>query len=361
MTQAEAFVFEPKITNTNKRIIEKLLSNGTEKLILMPSRPLSERETKDLNSVIRYYQSRYSNVEVAVIDETKQTEQSTISNISCLKIHFEVLQFAFICRNEEKLATMAEKVTGHLIPTNGLMLPDLEMFGQNLVYEDPKDYRIYDEIPYVNECDLCPKSVFEESVEDEYFTPILKKLLKDARYTHSKSTAESAYKLAVKFHGNNEPTWTDSEFESAAYVAGLLHDCAKDLDKTYQKNIVAMIDTQFVLPSFAWHQFASMYLAEELFGINNVQLLSAIGFHCTGCSSMTALETYVYMADKMEPSRDFKTDVYWDMLDQGWMPVFVKILEDQRSYLVSKGVDPETNELTTAMYDCYLGEKRHAK
>ena len=361
MTQAEAFVFEPKITNKNKRIIEKLLLNGTEKLILMPSRPLSDMETDDLNSIIRYYQSTYSNVEFVVIDVTKQDEQSKAGNISCLEIYFDVPQFAFVCRNEDKLFSLAEKVTGHLIPTNGLMLPNLEMFGNNLVYEDPKDFRIYDEIPYVNECDLCPKSVIEERVEEEYFTPILKKLLKDARCKHSKSTAESAYKLAVKFHGNNEPSWTDSEFESAAYVAGLLHDCAKDLDKAYQKKIVAMMDTGYVLPSFAWHQFASMYLAEELFGINNVQLLSAIGFHCTGCSSMTPLETYVYMADKMEPTRDFKTDVYWDMLDQGWMPVFVKILEDQRSYLVSRGVDPETNELTTAMYDCYLGEKRYAK
>ncbi len=360
MAEAKAFVFDPKITNTSKRIFEKLLLSGTKMLFLMPQRGISDAEKHDINVIADHYKAIYPETEFCVIDIENRQEQSALDKISCLEIYFDVPQFAFSCRNEERISRLASKVRGHLVATNGLILPPMQMFGEDLVYEDRDEFRIHEEVPYVNECDLCPKEILEETVEKDVYTPILKKLLKSARYEHSKSTAESAYKLAVRFRGNNEATWTDSEFASATYVAGLLHDCSKDLDKNYQKNIFNLMDTPFILPSFAWHQFVSMYLAEKLFGINNVQLLSGIGFHCTGCASMTPLEIYVYMADKMEPKRDYKTDIYWDLLDEGWMPAFVKVLEDQRSYLASKGVDPETNELTSSMYDCYLGEKRYA-
>ncbi len=361
MSEVKAFVFRPEINNTNKRIVEKLLSGGTNTLILMPSWALDEEDEQTMRAFISYFQGLYPDVIFMVGDVSKEPNHPYAYQLSCLDIYFEISELSFVCRAENAISMIAEDITAHLIPSNGAVLPKIELFGKDTVYENPEDYRIYDQRPFVRECDLCPKSMLEKTAVKEFYLPILKKLLKDDRLEHSLSVAESAYKLAKRFGGNNEPTWTDQEFESAAYVAGLLHDCAKDADKAYQKNVYNLMDTGFILPSFAWHQFVSMYLAEEIFGVNNVQLLSAIGFHCTGCSEMTPLEIYVYMADKMEPHRDYETDVYWDLLDKGWKATFIKILEDQRSYLVSKGVDPETNELTTAMYDCYLGEIRHGK
>lgn len=122
----------------------------------------------------------------------------------------------------------------------------------------------------------------------------LKNNLTQKRYTHSIGTAECARDLAKK---NN----VDSE---KAYLAGLLHDCAKcfsdeklislieenipDIDKTEKSNKKTL------------HAPVSAYVAKQTFGVTDEEILSSIRWHTLGKLNMTTFEKIIFLADKIE-------------------------------------------------------------
>ena len=48
-----------------------------------------------------------------------------------------------------------------------------------------------------------------------------------------------------------------------------------------------------------------MIYAREHYGITDDSILSAIRYHTTGREEMTPLEKILYLADKLEPARDY--------------------------------------------------------
>ena len=52
------------------------------------------------------------------------------------------------------------------------------------------------------------------------------------------------------------------------------------------------------------HSPAGATLAKNEFGIEDKEILDAICYHTTGRGDMTLLEKIVYLADKIEPSRN---------------------------------------------------------
>lgn len=53
------------------------------------------------------------------------------------------------------------------------------------------------------------------------------------------------------------------------------------------------------------HAPLSASLARELFGVDDGEVLSAIGKHTLGAERMSPLDCVVYLADALEPGRDF--------------------------------------------------------
>ena len=45
--------------------------------------------------------------------------------------------------------------------------------------------------------------------------------------------------------------------------------------------------------------------AQSLFGIDDREILDAVSYHTTGRSGMTTLEKIVFLADAIEPGRDY--------------------------------------------------------
>ena len=127
----------------------------------------------------------------------------------------------------------------------------------------------------------------------------LKKTLSSRRFIHTKGVAEESVKLA-RVHGADE---------KKAYLAGLLHDCAKDIPnkeklelcKKYGVEIDKVLAEQ---PDLA-HQFLGAELARAVFGITDKEILDAIRYHTTGRPDMGVLEKIVYLADFFEPSRRY--------------------------------------------------------
>lgn len=118
------------------------------------------------------------------------------------------------------------------------------------------------------------------------------------RVAHVQGCSETAALLAEKFGANV----TD------ARRAGILHDITKALNSQEQLNLCAnygMILTQFQRENpKLLHAKTGAAVAERIFG-ENTAVCEAICWHTTGKANMTTLEKIIYLADYMEPNRNF--------------------------------------------------------
>lgn len=125
----------------------------------------------------------------------------------------------------------------------------------------------------------------------------LKKNLDENRYIHTLGVAQTAYFLAMS-HGY------DME---KAYIAGLLHDCAKNLSitemlslcKEYQLEISEIEKNNIGL----LHSKAGVCLAQKKYKITDTEILESISWHTTGKPNMSVLDKIIFIADYIEPNR----------------------------------------------------------
>lgn len=91
-----------------------------------------------------------------------------------------------------------------------------------------------------------------------------------------------------------------------AYLAGLVHDCARDLPEGVLLELVPPYLREEVrsIPEIL-HAFAAPRLLEERFNLHDFKVLRAVRWHATGCEYMSSLEKIVFVADIAEPGRDF--------------------------------------------------------
>lgn len=127
----------------------------------------------------------------------------------------------------------------------------------------------------------------------------LKNNLKESRFKHSLSVRDTAIKLAQKYNCDIKK----------ARIAGLVHDCAKNIKPDEIINICTkagydLNEVEIKNPQIA-HGLAGSIIAKKKMGITNEEILNAIRFHTTGKKDMTLLEKIIYIADYVEPLRDF--------------------------------------------------------
>ena len=127
----------------------------------------------------------------------------------------------------------------------------------------------------------------------------LNKMLPEKRVIHSLNVAECAVKLCEIYNYDKEK----------AYIAGMVHDCAKYLDKDEVNYYVNKYDIpldEFEKDSLALsHSIIGAYIAEYEFNIKDKEIISAIRYHTTGKVNMTLLEKIIYMSDLIEVDRNF--------------------------------------------------------
>ena len=123
----------------------------------------------------------------------------------------------------------------------------------------------------------------------------LKENLNEERYIHTLGCADCAKELAQKYHLDCEK----------AYLAGLLHDCAKCFSTEKLLEIInANLDVEDAeMQNYkTLHAPVSAYYAEKEFGVCDKDILSAIRWHTLGKLDMTDFEKIVFIADKIEPN-----------------------------------------------------------
>lgn len=123
----------------------------------------------------------------------------------------------------------------------------------------------------------------------------LKENLNEERYIHTLGCADCAKELAEKFGLDSEK----------AYIAGLLHDCAKCFSNEKLLEIIKenlKVEEAEMQNYKTLHAPVSAYYAEKEFGIDDSEILSAIRWHTLGKLDMTDFEKIVFIADKIEPN-----------------------------------------------------------
>lgn len=127
----------------------------------------------------------------------------------------------------------------------------------------------------------------------------LKEILSAKRFKHSEGVALSAKKLAERY----------GEDPNQAELAGWIHDCAKEMKLAEMQAWCAQ--KAFAIDDEMWNSRALLHgpagsaFAELHWGITDRDILSAVFYHTTGKAGMTLLEKIVFLADYIEPSRNF--------------------------------------------------------
>jgi len=123
-------------------------------------------------------------------------------------------------------------------------------------------------------------------------------LLKPNRVAHVLGCRDTAVELARRWGAN----------ETDAARAGLLHDITKALDGELQLTLCReygiLLDAFFTKNPKTLHALTGALVAQRIFAENDA-VVSAIRSHTTGKAKMTTLEKIIYVADYMEPNRDF--------------------------------------------------------
>ena len=125
----------------------------------------------------------------------------------------------------------------------------------------------------------------------------LKKELDGKRYEHTIGVAYTAAALAMAYHSD----------VNQAFLAGLLHDCAKCMKKQdrelfCKKHHIQLTEEEIQIPALQHAKIGSVY-CETKYHISDPEIKTAILYHTTGKPDMTMLEKIICIADYIEPNR----------------------------------------------------------
>lgn len=136
--------------------------------------------------------------------------------------------------------------------------------------------------------------LFEENI-----VKFLKDRLQEKRLKHSFGVMEMAEKLALKHNVNTDD----------ARIAGLLHDCAKNMTNeeliNYCKNNGIDIDEVKLKSPGILHADVGADIAKKVFNVND-EIYYSILYHTLANENMTDLDKILYIADLVEMGRDLE-------------------------------------------------------
>ncbi|HFM9427176.1 TPA: bis(5'-nucleosyl)-tetraphosphatase (symmetrical) YqeK [Enterococcus faecium] len=122
--------------------------------------------------------------------------------------------------------------------------------------------------------------------------------MSEQRFKHVLGVEETAVALAKKYGASPEK----------ASIAALTHDYAKERPDEEFKMVIVRdgFDPELLNYNNAiWHGLVGASFVERELGITDAEILHAIRVHTTGAAKMSLLDKIIYVADYIEPGRDF--------------------------------------------------------
>ena len=120
------------------------------------------------------------------------------------------------------------------------------------------------------------------------------------RLAHSLSVEKEAARLAAH-HG---------EYWHKAALAGLLHDICRcghpNWQFEYMRKNSGALSREWLASPQLWHGPCAAVLIRRELGVKDREILNAVRFHTTGRPGMTDFEKIIFLADKIEPTREYE-------------------------------------------------------
>jgi len=136
----------------------------------------------------------------------------------------------------------------------------------------------------------------------EKMRQLLEQSLAPKRFKHSVAVYETALELAQEHKLNKELT-------DKIAVSALLHDCGREVstkDSVSKMHELGLpMDLVEENQPILLHSKLGVVYAQKKYGVTDADILDGISFHTTGKANMSILAMIVFLADMIEPGRDF--------------------------------------------------------
>lgn len=179
----------------------------------------------------------------------------------------------------------------------------------------------------------------------------LSKELDFKRYEHTLGVAYTAACIAMRYGCDI----------NKAYLAGLLHDCAKCMSHEERmsyckKHKLDVTEYEKQNPALL-HAKVGADLCRRKYGVEDEEIASAVRYHTTGRPDMTLLEKIIFIADYLEPHRNDAEDlpIVRGQVFEDIDLALRTILSDTLEYL--KGSDKVIDPMTTQTYEYYINQE----
>ena len=154
------------------------------------------------------------------------------------------------------------------------------------------------------------------------------------RFIHSRNTALLSWDLCLRFGLDGKK----------GYLAGIAHDICKELED--ERLIRLAITDRGKLSKLEQkkpgllHARAAAVFVKKRYGITDEDILEAIRYHTTGSSDMCSLAKVVYIADKIEISRQgVDPELRKLCMDADLDTLFSAVLDDTVAFLKARQMD----------------------
>lgn len=165
----------------------------------------------------------------------------------------------------------------------------------------------------------------------------LKENLSKKRYEHSLLVAKEAKSLAKIYHVDEEK----------AYLAGLIHDIAKELSEDENNYWIKKGNLADDLKKENYkkirHADIGAIIAKEKYNLDN-DICNAIKYHTIGNKNMDTLAKIIYIADKIGRKEIPKELMpIKDLVKKDLNAALIYFIEKQNKNLISKNITPHKN------------------
>ena len=174
----------------------------------------------------------------------------------------------------------------------------------------------------------------------------LKTEISKKRYLHSVGVMETASQLAVRFGGNC----------LKASLAGLLHDVMREKS---EEELLALAAQHHIpvdplekkVPVLLHGPVAACILAGS-YGIDDEEIRQAVYWHTSGCAGMTQLAKMVFIADAIEPGRDYEgVSEMRRLAQEDLTKTMLFVLKNQLEYQRSTGKTPHPQSVLAVEFE----------
>ena len=195
---------------------------------------------------------------------------------------------------------------------------------------------------------MVEKSVEKYIIENKLFSgkkefEFVKNTLPKKRLVHTAEVAVCALKKVRELGLDKDKV----------ILACILHDCAKYVD--YKS--VDGFKLEVGVPEPVIHSFLGAYIAKKVLNVCDEEVLDAISYHTSGKANMSTLAKLLFVADMIEPSRDYEgVDYLRKLYEEEFEKCFIECLKEEMEHLKNKTKDIYFETINA--YNYYVKNKK---